>query len=61
MLILYAMAAAIGLGVLWLGSNLRVVKQYERGVDLSVRTCAIGRSRTGTHMVDSDRRSPRRR
>jgi regulator of protease activity HflC (stomatin/prohibitin superfamily) len=29
---IYAIAAAIGLGVLWLGSNLRVVRQFERGV-----------------------------
>jgi regulator of protease activity HflC (stomatin/prohibitin superfamily) len=32
MLILYAVEAAIGLAVLWLVSNLRVIKQYERGV-----------------------------
>jgi regulator of protease activity HflC (stomatin/prohibitin superfamily) len=32
MIVLYAIAAALGLGVLWLGSNLRVVKQFERGV-----------------------------
>ena len=32
MIVLYALAAAFGLAVLWLGSNLRVVKQYERGV-----------------------------
>ena len=32
MLILYAIAATIGLVVLWLGSNFRVIKQYERGV-----------------------------
>jgi regulator of protease activity HflC (stomatin/prohibitin superfamily) len=32
MLILYAVEAAIGLAVLWLLSNLRVIKQYERGV-----------------------------
>jgi regulator of protease activity HflC (stomatin/prohibitin superfamily) len=32
MLTLYVVASAIGLGVLWLASNLRVIKQYERGV-----------------------------
>jgi regulator of protease activity HflC (stomatin/prohibitin superfamily) len=34
MIVLYALAAALGLGVLWLGTNLRVVKQFERGVVL---------------------------
>jgi regulator of protease activity HflC (stomatin/prohibitin superfamily) len=32
MIILYALATAFGLGVLWLGSSVRVVKQFERGV-----------------------------
>ena len=32
MIVLYALAAIFGLGVLWLGTNLRVIKQYERGV-----------------------------
>src|SRR6202163_817046 len=32
MITVYALAAAFGFGVLWLGSNLRVVKQFERGV-----------------------------
>lgn len=32
MIILYALAAAGALGVLWLGASLRVVKQFERGV-----------------------------
>jgi len=32
MLTLYVVEIAIGLGVLWLASNLRVIKQYERGV-----------------------------
>ena len=32
MIILYALAAAVGLGVLLLGNNVRVVKQFERGV-----------------------------
>jgi regulator of protease activity HflC (stomatin/prohibitin superfamily) len=32
MTILYALAAAFGLGVLWLGTTVRVVKQFERGV-----------------------------
>ena len=32
MIVLYALAATFGLGVLWMGSNLRVIKQYERGV-----------------------------
>ena len=61
MLILYAVETAIGLAVLWLVSNLRVIKQYERGVVYPIRPCAIGRSRTGTDVVGSDRRSPRRR
>ncbi len=32
MITLYALAAAFGIGVLWLGTNIRVVKQFERGV-----------------------------
>lgn len=32
MIILYALAAVFGLGALWLGTNLRVVKEFERGV-----------------------------
>jgi regulator of protease activity HflC (stomatin/prohibitin superfamily) len=32
MIIFYALATAVGLGVLWLGSSVRVVKQFERGV-----------------------------
>jgi regulator of protease activity HflC (stomatin/prohibitin superfamily) len=32
MTILYALAAAVGFGVFWLGTNIRVVKQFERGV-----------------------------
>lgn len=32
MIVLYALAAVFGLAVLWLVSNLRVIKQYERGV-----------------------------
>jgi regulator of protease activity HflC (stomatin/prohibitin superfamily) len=32
MIILYALAAAFGLGVLWLGTSVRVVQQFERGV-----------------------------
>ena len=32
MIVLYTLAAALGLAVLWLVSNLRVIKQYERGV-----------------------------
>lgn len=32
MIILYALAAAFALGVLWLGTSVRVVKQFERGV-----------------------------
>ncbi len=27
-----ALAAAFGIGVLWLGTNIKVVKQFERGV-----------------------------
>jgi len=32
MIITYALIAAAGLGLLWLGQNIRVVKQFERGV-----------------------------
>jgi regulator of protease activity HflC (stomatin/prohibitin superfamily) len=32
MIIFYTLAAALGLGVLWLGTSVRVVKQFERGV-----------------------------
>jgi regulator of protease activity HflC (stomatin/prohibitin superfamily) len=32
MIIVYVLAAAAGLGLLWLGRNIRVVKQFERGV-----------------------------
>ena len=42
MIILYALAAAFGLGVLWLGTAVRVVKQFERGVIFS-----FGRVQTG--------------
>lgn len=42
MTLLYALAAVLGLGVLWLGTNLRVVKQYERGV-----VYRFGRVQTG--------------
>ena len=42
MTIFYALAAAFGLGVLWLGSSVRVVKQFERGV-----VFRFGRVQTG--------------
>lgn len=32
MITLYALAAAVGIGVLWLGTTIKVVKQFERGV-----------------------------
>ena len=32
MVTLYALAAAFGIGVLWLGTTIKVVKQFERGV-----------------------------
>ena len=32
MITLYTLAAAFGIGVLWLGTNIKVVKQFERGV-----------------------------
>lgn len=32
MITFYALAAAFGLGVLWLGTSVRVVRQFERGV-----------------------------
>ena len=42
MIILYALAAAFGLGVLGLGASVRVVKQFERGV-----VFRFGRVQTG--------------
>ena len=42
MIVLYALEAAFLLGVLWLGSKFRVVKQYERGV-----VFRFGRVQTG--------------
>ena len=42
MIVLYALAAALAVGVLWLGTNLRVVKQFERGV-----VFRFGRVQTG--------------
>src|ERR1700744_4941537 len=42
MIIVYALAAAFGLGVLWLGTSVRVVKQFERGV-----VFRFGRVQTG--------------
>src|SRR6478752_6734837 len=32
MITLYALAAALGIGLVWLGTNIKVVKQFERGV-----------------------------
>ena len=49
MIVLYALAAALGLGVLWLGSNFRVIKQYERGVVYRFGRVQTGVRRTGTH------------
>ena len=42
MIIFYALAAAFGLGALWLGTSVRVVKQFERGV-----VFRFGRVQTG--------------
>jgi regulator of protease activity HflC (stomatin/prohibitin superfamily) len=42
MIIFYALTAAFGLGVLWLGTSVRVVKQFERGV-----VFRFGRVQTG--------------
>jgi regulator of protease activity HflC (stomatin/prohibitin superfamily) len=42
MIILYALAAAFGLGVLGLGASVRVIKQFERGV-----VFRLGRVQTG--------------
>src|SRR6516164_1736729 len=42
MIILYALAAAFGLGALLAGTNIRVVKQFERGV-----VFRFGRVQTG--------------
>ncbi|HUH67677.1 MAG TPA: SPFH domain-containing protein [Mycobacterium sp.] len=41
-MIFYALAAAFGLGALWLGTGVRVVKQFERGV-----VFRFGRVQTG--------------
>ena len=48
---LYAVATALGLGVLWLGSNLRVVKQYERGVVFRFGRVQSGVRRPGLTML----------
>ena len=32
MITLYALSAAVGIAVLWLGTNIKVIKQFERGV-----------------------------
>ena len=42
MITVYALAAAFGLGVLWLGTSVRVVQQFERGV-----VFRFGRVQTG--------------
>ena len=42
MITLYALAAAFGIGVVWLGTNIKVVKQFERGV-----VFRFGRVRSG--------------
>jgi regulator of protease activity HflC (stomatin/prohibitin superfamily) len=42
MMIFYALSAAFGLGALWLGTSVRVVKQFERGV-----VFRFGRVQTG--------------
>jgi regulator of protease activity HflC (stomatin/prohibitin superfamily) len=42
MIVLYALATVFALGALWLGSNFRVIKQYERGV-----VYRFGRVQTG--------------
>ena len=42
MITFYSLAAALGLGVLWLGTSVRVVKQFERGV-----VFRFGRVQTG--------------
>ncbi|MGH3543651.1 MAG: SPFH domain-containing protein, partial [Mycobacterium sp.] len=42
MITFYAVAATLGLGVLWLGTTFRVVKQFERGV-----VFRFGRVRSG--------------
>ena len=50
MIILYALAAALGLGALWLGASLRVVQQFERGVVLRFGVCnpvSVGRGSRG--------------
>lgn len=51
MITFYAIAAAVGLGVLWLGSNLRVVKQFERGVVFRFGRVQNGVRRPGLTML----------
>ena len=51
MIVLYALAAALGLGVLWLGTNLRVVKQFERGVVFRFGRVKTGVSAPGLTML----------
>ncbi len=60
MITLYTVAAIVGLGILLLGTNIRVVKQFERGV-----VFRFGRVQTGIRgpgltmlMPIADRRSP---
>lgn len=42
MIILYALAATFGFAVIWLGTNIRIIKQFERGV-----VFRFGRVQTG--------------
>ena len=51
MTVVYALAAAFGLGVLWLGTNLRVVKQFERGVVFRFGRVQTGVSAPGLTML----------
>ena len=51
MITLYVLAAAFGIGVLWLGTTIRSSSSSNAG-RLPVRPCAIRPPRAGTHDVD---------
>jgi len=51
MIVVYALAAALGLGVPWLGTNLRVIKQFERGVVFRFGRVQTGVSAPGLTML----------
>ena len=52
-MISWAIAAAVGAGIFWLGTNIRVVKQFERGVVYRFGRVQKRHSRPGTDDADS--------